>query len=262
MAMTFERVASQAEMPGTRVSLVASVCALLAGFCLFGVRSGYEQQLTVGHWSHVHLHQPNLLQKSPQITVGYRHNAMLQSGERRRVEVVGRAPAAPLQTAISIAATGHKDGVTTAATASVAAAFLLGLAALAKILYAKCSGKLSVMEPLRMVSTAGQGFGQDPKKKEELVPDPCKDVDEVLIEYPDQREFVSIGSGDSYVADIVAAVEGVIGTKMAKEKIHSRPSSSGKYISVRVGPVWVQSEEEVFAIYSVMRQDPRTRYCI
>ena len=87
MAMTFERVASQAEMPGTRVSLVASVCALLAGFCLFGVRSGYEQQLTVGHWSHVHLHQPNLLQKSPQITVGYRHNAMLQSGERRRVEV-------------------------------------------------------------------------------------------------------------------------------------------------------------------------------
>ena len=71
-----------------------------------------------------------------------------------------------------------------AATASVAAAFLLGLAALAKILYAKCSGKLSVMEPLRMVSTAGQGFGQDPKKKEELVPDPCKDVDEVVCLEP------------------------------------------------------------------------------
>lgn len=66
-----------------------------------------------------------------------------------------------------------------------------------------------------------------------------------MNKYPSQRVFTAIGvGGDGFKASMLKAVEDVVGT-VHLECVSERPSSGGKYVSIRVGPVWVESADQV-----------------
>ena len=50
--------------------------------------------------------------------------------------------------------------------------------------------------------------------------------------------------GEGFAASMRSAVEGVVG-HVREESVSLRPSSAGKYISVTVGPVLVESGDQV-----------------
>jgi hypothetical protein len=57
--------------------------------------------------------------------------------------------------------------------------------------------------------------------------------------------FTAIGTGgDDFKANMMQAVEAVVGT-VHVECVSERPSSGGKYVSVRIGPVWVETADQV-----------------
>ena len=62
--------------------------------------------------------------------------------------------------------------------------------------------------------------------------------------YPDERTFKAIGSGIDFADKIVQAVASVTGSQ-GQERVVCRPSAGGKYISVTIGPVLVQTPEQV-----------------
>lgn len=63
--------------------------------------------------------------------------------------------------------------------------------------------------------------------------------------YPSQRVFTAIGTGgDDFKDNMLKAVEAVVGT-VHMECVSERPSSGGKYVSVRIGPVWVEAADQV-----------------
>lgn len=72
--------------------------------------------------------------------------------------------------------------------------------------------------------------------------------------YPCLRSFQAIGTADaSFQADIVAAVASVTGP-VHVECVSSRPSSGGKYTAVRVGPVRVESADQVVQVFANIKQ--------
>ncbi|KAG1660258.1 hypothetical protein FOA52_007656 [Chlamydomonas sp. UWO 241] len=82
-------------------------------------------------------------------------------------------------------------------------------------------------------------------------------LDKKVNKYPIQRTFTAIGSGgDVFKATMVKAVEGVVGT-VHQECISDRSSSRGSYISVTVGPVWVESCDQIIEIYTRMKEDAK-----
>lgn len=69
--------------------------------------------------------------------------------------------------------------------------------------------------------------------------------DAQVNKYPGQRTFTAIGSGgDEFRDAMVAAVSSVVGT-VHQECVAQRPSSGGQYVSVKIGPVWVTTPEQV-----------------
>lgn len=63
--------------------------------------------------------------------------------------------------------------------------------------------------------------------------------------YPIQRSFTAIGSGgDEFRQSIVGYVERVVGS-VHVECVAQRASSGGKYLSVTVGPVWLENGDQV-----------------
>jgi putative lipoic acid-binding regulatory protein len=65
-----------------------------------------------------------------------------------------------------------------------------------------------------------------------------QEVDEAVNEYPCQRVFTAIGIQDgAFRDDMVACVEQVLNCSVHPEAVVERPSSGGKYVSVRIGPV-------------------------
>jgi len=89
-----------------------------------------------------------------------------------------------------------------------------------------------------------------------------RQLDSQVNEYPGQQYFKAIGvGGDDFVQAMTACVEEVVG-KVHEECVAARPSSKGKYISVTLGPVWVQTPDDVLQIYNKMKQDGRLRYFI
>ncbi|PNH04281.1 hypothetical protein TSOC_009575 [Tetrabaena socialis] len=85
-----------------------------------------------------------------------------------------------------------------------------------------------------------------------------KRVDAKVNTYPDTRLFTAVGSGGEEFRDaMVACVEAVIG---ARAPVSVRPSSQGKYLSVRVGPVVVQNRDQVLAVFLKMREDKRLKF--
>ena len=64
--------------------------------------------------------------------------------------------------------------------------------------------------------------------------------------YPGHRNFKAIGvGGDAFVQSMTQAVESVMGGPLHEECIQHRPSAKGSYISVTLGPILVQSTDQV-----------------
>ncbi|KAI3425986.1 hypothetical protein D9Q98_007954 [Chlorella vulgaris] len=90
--------------------------------------------------------------------------------------------------------------------------------------------------------------------------DKWRELDAQVNPYPGQRTFKAIGTGDqAFVAAMTECVESVVGTVHA-ECVSHRASSKGNYTSVTVGPVWVESPDQVLQIYENMRADGRLRF--
>ncbi|KAI7843124.1 hypothetical protein COHA_003295 [Chlorella ohadii] len=87
-----------------------------------------------------------------------------------------------------------------------------------------------------------------------------RELDMQVNEYPGQRTFKAIGTGDQdFVAAMTNCVERVVGTVHA-ECVQQRLSAKGNYISVTVGPVWVETPDQVLQIYENMKADGRLRF--
>eukprot|EP00879_Flechtneria_rotunda_P009868 GHRR01010320.1.p1 GENE.GHRR01010320.1~~GHRR01010320.1.p1 ORF type:complete len:167 (+),score=33.02 GHRR01010320.1:240-740(+) len=85
-------------------------------------------------------------------------------------------------------------------------------------------------------------------------------IDKKVNKYPGQRTFTAIGTGgDDFKAAMLSAVWLVVGT-VHQECVSERPSSGGKYISVRIGPVWVESADQVVEVFRNMREDSRLKW--
>eukprot|EP00197_Chlamydomonas_leiostraca_P015291 CAMPEP_0202859848 /NCGR_PEP_ID=MMETSP1391-20130828/1796_1 /ASSEMBLY_ACC=CAM_ASM_000867 /TAXON_ID=1034604 /ORGANISM="Chlamydomonas leiostraca, Strain SAG 11-49" /LENGTH=172 /DNA_ID=CAMNT_0049538943 /DNA_START=96 /DNA_END=615 /DNA_ORIENTATION=+ len=102
--------------------------------------------------------------------------------------------------------------------------------------------------------------------------DTWRKLDKQVNKYPGQREFKAIGFNQaaasaeggpacSFRDAMVHAVERVVGS-VHVECVSERPSRTGTYTSVTVGPVWVENGEQVLAIYNAMREDSRLKYFI
>ncbi|KAG2452480.1 hypothetical protein HYH02_002719 [Chlamydomonas schloesseri] len=82
--------------------------------------------------------------------------------------------------------------------------------------------------------------------------------DAKVNKYPDMREFTAVGSGgEDFKAAMVKCVEDVVG---GPAPVSTRESSGGNYLSVRVGPVRVESPEQVLAVFLAMRKDKRLKF--
>jgi putative lipoic acid-binding regulatory protein len=92
-------------------------------------------------------------------------------------------------------------------------------------------------------------------------------LDERVNEYPDSRVFKGIGVAGAdpslFRAAVVAAVESVVGPVDAGA-VAVRDSSGGKYVSVTVGPVTVESGDDVVRVFAAMRElaGPALKYYI
>ncbi len=74
--------------------------------------------------------------------------------------------------------------------------------------------------------------------------------------YPMQRSFTAVGTGgQEFRQAMVAAVERVVGS-VHEECVSERHSSQRKYISVTVGPVWIQNGDQVSRIPGSAFRDP------
>lgn len=87
-----------------------------------------------------------------------------------------------------------------------------------------------------------------------------KELDQKVNEYPGLRSFKAIGSGGQDFVDSMVAAVTAIGIEILPKHIHQRPSSSGRYVSVTIGPVIVSNSEQVIEVYQNMRGDQRLRY--
>jgi putative lipoic acid-binding regulatory protein len=80
--------------------------------------------------------------------------------------------------------------------------------------------------------------------------------------YPGQRVFTAIGTGGrDFKECMLKAVEDTVG-KVHVECIKETPSSGGKYVSVRIGPVWVRNADQVRApAYMIYFEWYATKFC-
>lgn len=89
-----------------------------------------------------------------------------------------------------------------------------------------------------------------------------RELDSQVNEYPGQRFFKAIGAGgDDFIEAMTTCVESVVG-KVHEECVSSRWSAKGNYVSVTVGPVWVENPDQVLAIYNAMKEDGRLKFYI
>jgi uncharacterized protein len=88
-----------------------------------------------------------------------------------------------------------------------------------------------------------------------------QEVDEVVNEYPCGRVFTAIGvQEDGFRESMVSCVEKSLNCAVHPEAIVERPSSGGKYVSVKIGPVIVSCADEVVAVYREMKADSRLKW--
>lgn len=88
-----------------------------------------------------------------------------------------------------------------------------------------------------------------------------KVLNEKVNSYPTTVNFTAIGSGgDDFVQAMVGAVESVLQCPIPEDEVRLSMSSKGKYVSVRIGPVAVDSSDQVQAVYRAMKRDTRMKY--
>lgn len=81
-----------------------------------------------------------------------------------------------------------------------------------------------------------------------------------LIEFPTEYTFKAFGpAGDTFVAAVKAAASKVV--TVSEHAIKVRPSSGGKYVSVNV-MLWLESMEQVTAIYKELQSIPDIKYIL
>jgi putative lipoic acid-binding regulatory protein len=87
--------------------------------------------------------------------------------------------------------------------------------------------------------------------------DEWRQIDKKVNTYPCQRHFTAIGTcidgGVEFQRECVRAVESVAGV-VHVECLSQRTSKEGRYISVRIGPVWVENGDQVIAIYAELKR--------
>ncbi|KAG2499611.1 hypothetical protein HYH03_002550 [Edaphochlamys debaryana] len=77
-----------------------------------------------------------------------------------------------------------------------------------------------------------------------------------------QRSWTAIGTGgQDFKMNMINCVSSVVGT-VHTECISERHSSQKKYISVTIGPVWVESTDQIIQVYANMKADPRAKWII
>ena len=88
-----------------------------------------------------------------------------------------------------------------------------------------------------------------------------KALNEKVNSYPTSVNFTAIGSGgDDFVQLMIGAVESVLECAILEDDVKLILSSKGKYVSVRIRPVEVDSSDQVQAIYQAMKKDERMKY--
>lgn len=91
--------------------------------------------------------------------------------------------------------------------------------------------------------------------------DEWKVLNEKVNSYPTRMNFTAIGSGgDDFVQAMVGAVESVLQCPIPEDEVKLSLSSKGRYVSVRIGPVSVDSSDQVQAVYNAMKRDDRMKY--
>lgn len=106
-------------------------------------------------------------------------------------------------------------------------------------------------------SSLADSFGS---QKAFVSEDEWRVMDKKVNKYPSQRVFTAIGTGgDDFKTNMKQAVEEVVGT-VHLECVSERPSSGGKYVSVRIGPVWVENADQVVQVFTNMRKDERLKW--
>lgn len=58
---------------------------------------------------------------------------------------------------------------------------------------------------------------------------------------------------------MVAAVEDVVG-RISNDRVTQRKSKNGKFVTVTIGPVFMEDAEQVIAVYRNMQQDKRLKF--
>ena len=67
-------------------------------------------------------------------------------------------------------------------------------------------------------------------------------------QYPTERSFKAIGmGGQDFVDSMVGAVEAAVGSQVQRGRVQQRPSAKGKYVSVTIGPVLIETSDQVHA---------------
>ena len=108
----------------------------------------------------------------------------------------------------------------------------------------------------RVAKSTNVVFGTDESEEK------WRELDLKVNEYPGQRTFKAIGSGgDDFITSMTACVQNVVGT-VHQECVSTRPSSGGKWLSVTIGPVWVETPDQVLEIYNAMKADGRLKFYI
>jgi len=117
--------------------------------------------------------------------------------------------------------------------------------------------------PSRQKPTASKGgldLGGKVVLGNDMSEETWREIDKKVNKYPGQRTFTAIGTGgDLFKSSMVEAVSSVVGT-VHQECISERPSSKGSYVSVRIGPVWVQNSDQVVQIFANMKKDERLKW--
>lgn len=115
----------------------------------------------------------------------------------------------------------------------------------------KAEGRLAQTTNVVMGVTAAEGSGREEWRV----------LDEKVNSYPMTRGFTAIGvGGDDFVQAMVLAVESVLQNPVPQENVSRKVSTKGKYVSVNIGPVLVESSEQVCAVYDAMKRDVRMKY--
>lgn len=87
------------------------------------------------------------------------------------------------------------------------------------------------------------------------------ELDRKVNTYPSLRGFTAIGTGGlDFVQSMVVAVESVLQEPIPETRVRQRKSAQGRYISVKIGPMLVESSAQVQQIYLAMRRDERMKY--